>query len=245
MGHYTTPLSHGRSTPKIPVSVLPDNLPTPLSWITTDVFGEAAYQKEASGRKGALQNPVEAELVVEMIRMWDAHEPFRQWVETQTEHIHVIGIICSYSAQAELIRLKLRSAFISDSMRQSIKIDTVDSYQGKENPIVVLSLVRNNPDGPMEDGLPTIKPGFMARQNRINVAVSRAMDRLVIVGARARWRSQSPMAKVAAAFEKQVEGGVAKVTDGAQFRGLIEASRLSKKKKDQKKRPVDFQESTT
>jgi superfamily I DNA and/or RNA helicase len=53
------------------------------------------------------------------------------------------------------------------------KVDTVDAYQGKQNRIVVLSLVRNNPERNM---------GHVRSKNRINVALSRAMDRLVIIG---------------------------------------------------------------
>ena len=68
-------------------------------------------------------------------------------------------------------------------VRKSIKIDTVGSYQGKENPIVVLFLVRNNAAGSSECGAATIREGFLSRENRVNVAASRAMDRLLIVDA--------------------------------------------------------------
>jgi superfamily I DNA and/or RNA helicase len=54
-----------------------------------------------------------------------------------------------------------------------VKIDTVDAYQGKENRIVIVSLVRSNPEYNM---------GFVRTANRVNVALSRAMERLVIVG---------------------------------------------------------------
>lgn len=72
-----------------------------------------------------------------------------------------------------------------------MKIDTVDSYQGKENRIIILSITRNSSDN---------KIGFMKVPNRINVALSRAMDRLVIFGATRLWtlpqHKQSPLGKV-------------------------------------------------
>ncbi len=79
--------------------------------------------------------------------------------------------------------------------RRLIKIDTVDSYQGKENRIIIVSTTRNN--GRFEQG-------FLSSNERVNVAISRAMDRLVIVGAARMWRERhmrSPMGRVLAHIE--------------------------------------------
>lgn len=89
------------------------------------------------------------------------------------------------------------------------KIDPVGSYQGKKNPIVVLSLVRNNADGIQQAGVATVREGFLSRSNRINVAVSRAMDRLVIVGGNTRWRQGGPMRRLADNFAKALTNGEA------------------------------------
>ncbi|MNY63294.1 hypothetical protein D3C86_2002310 [compost metagenome] len=66
---------------------------------------------------------------------------------------------------------------------------TVDSYQGKENRIIVLSVVRNDAGEHI---------GFLSDPERINVAMSRAKDRLVIVSSSAMWRprSMTPMKRV-------------------------------------------------
>ena len=98
-------------------------------------------------------------------------------------------------------------------MKSSVTVGTVDSYQGKQNPIVVLSLVRNNDSGPEEFRQRTITQGFMIRPNRINVALSRAMDRLVIVGARTRWPLAGPMNRVAQAFERELSSNCARLID--------------------------------
>jgi hypothetical protein len=225
---YGGTLTHGRTDPIIPKDCLPTTLDKPLVWLATDKFGELAHQNEPDNRKHAINNPIEAELIVDLIKEWDRHTKFREWVETQTEHAHAIGIICTYRAQCELVRQKLRSAFISDSMRSTIKIDTVDSYQGKENPVVILSLARNNSDGRIEAGTNTILEGFMSRPNRLNVAVSRAMDRLVLVGAMRGWRSTGPMGKVRKEFATQMDQGDAREIDAVAYRGLRETDTVQR-----------------
>ena len=80
--------------------------------------------------------------------------------------------------------------------RRPIKIDTVDSYQGKENRIIIVATTRNNP---------RFEQGFLSSHERVNVAISRAMDRLVIVGAARLWRQRhqaSPLGRVLAHIEQ-------------------------------------------
>lgn len=173
---------------------------------------------DRSGRK-SLSNITEADLIVALMRSWDAF--FNAWLTTRDDPDPAIGIICTYAAQAVLVRHKLRLASLSDAIRSTIKIDTVDSYQGKENRIVVLSLVRNNADGLSINGIGSIKDGFMARSNRINVAASRAMDRLVIVGARNRWRAGSPMGKLREAVDTEVASGDAELLDAAELMAAL------------------------
>ena len=84
-----------------------------------------------------------------------------------------------------------------DSFKSLVKIDTVDSYQGKENRIVIVSITRNDPE---------LSPGFLRSPNRINVALSRAMDRLIIVGAADMWRMKNstlPLGRVLSFIENE------------------------------------------
>lgn len=85
----------------------------------------------------------------------------------------LVGVICTYAQQAEMIQNMISTSNLTTAIRPLIKVDTVDAYQGKENRIVVISLVRNNTENQM---------GHVRSKNRINVALSRAMDRLIIVG---------------------------------------------------------------
>jgi superfamily I DNA and/or RNA helicase len=91
------------------------------------------------------------------------------------------------------------SGNFSTLLQKSVKIDTVDSYQGKENRIVVFSVTRNTPN---------FSSAFLASENRVNVALSRSMDRLVIFGATEMWEheenSNSPLYKTLA-YQKPFE----------------------------------------
>lgn len=58
-------------------------------------------------------------------------------------------------------------------MLNEMRVTTVDNYQGEENRIILLSLVRNNGEGNI---------GFLKQENRVCVALSRARDGLFIMG---------------------------------------------------------------
>jgi tRNA A-37 threonylcarbamoyl transferase component Bud32 len=211
---YDGRLDHGRTDPEVPSDCLPKGLERPLTWITTDGLGENGEERlEDTGTSRV--NPAEADVIVAILKQWAKNPPFVAWVADQKKHAQVIGVICMYAAQRELVRKKVQAANFPEAFRKAIKIDTVDSYQGKENPIVIVSLVRNNAEGPAIGGLATIKPGFLKKKNRINVATSRAMDRLVIVGAKGRWRPDSPMHRLAEAVEAEFGKGLAKVVPAA------------------------------
>lgn len=89
-----------------------------------------------------------------------------------------IGVITMYRGQKRLIEEDLSRAEWAAPLRDAVRIDTVDSYQGSENSLLILSLVRNNDKG---------LQGFLVDQSRINVALSRAKDRLVIIGSKKMW----------------------------------------------------------
>ena len=86
-----------------------------------------------------------------------------------------ITILTFYNGQRRLIRKLFKDDEIArgDPTINEIKLVTVDSYQGEENGIVILSLVRSNFDG---------KIGFIGINNRICVALSRARRGFYIFG---------------------------------------------------------------
>lgn len=213
---YDGRLEHGRNEPEVPSDRLPRGLEKPLTWITTDGLGENGEERfEDTGTSRI--NPAEADVIIAILKQWTRHASFVSWAAEQTKHAQVIGVICMYAAQRDLVRKKVQAANFPEAFRRTIKIDTVDSYQGKENPIVIVSLVRNNTEGPAFAGLATIQPGFLRKKNRINVAISRAMDRMVIVGAKGRWKPDSPMHRLAEAVEAEFGKDMAKVVPAAQI----------------------------
>lgn len=213
---YDGALTHGRSKPLVDPAILPPELKAPVNWIDTEPLGARASQS-GKDRKKSISNPAEADAIVALLKNWSQDEEFLAWLEDQNSRGPAIGIICAYSAQLELVRRKLSLAPIHSTLRSAVKVGTLDSYQGKENPIVIVSLVRNNRDGPQRGGVHTIRPGFLATPNRINVAISRAMDRLVLVGSRTRWEEGGPMDRVSEAFQNALGHGQANLIDASEL----------------------------
>ena len=77
-----------------------------------------------------------------------------------------IALIAPYSAQVRLLRQQLTSI-------SGLEVDTVDGFQGREKEAVVISLVRSNAEGEI---------GFLADVRRMNVALTRARRKLIVVG---------------------------------------------------------------
>lgn len=193
-------LTAGRIEAIIPDDVLPDSLQHEVTWLQTDNLGANGFDKLQDGGSSRI-NEAEAEAVISLLEKWCEKPEFAEWLVDTGSNEPKIGIICMYAAQRDLVRRKLNTTKIGQYLDQGIKIGTVDSYQGKENLIVILSLVRNNRMGVSYNGRPTIREGFLATPNRINVAFSRAMDRLVIVGSRKSWRLGTPIQRAASSFE--------------------------------------------
>lgn len=83
-----------------------------------------------------------------------------------------IAILTMYSDQVQLIQTLVREVLGGERLR-SVTISTVDSFQGQESDVIVLSLVRSNGEG---------RVGFLADPRRRCVALSRARLALMIIG---------------------------------------------------------------
>jgi ATP-dependent RNA/DNA helicase IGHMBP2 len=84
-----------------------------------------------------------------------------------------IGIIAPYQEQVKVLRSGLLNSGIPEELWQSITINTVDSFQGQEREVIYLSLTRSNDEQII---------GFLADIRRMNVAMTRAKSKLVIIG---------------------------------------------------------------
>jgi len=79
-----------------------------------------------------------------------------------------VAVIATYDAQVQRLR-----DLLAEEVEAGLEVDTVDGFQGREKEAVVVSLVRANPDGEV---------GFLADVRRMNVAITRARAKLVVVG---------------------------------------------------------------
>lgn len=215
---YKGKLKHGRTGTVVKIEDAPICLDRPICWVPTDDIGRQAEQSPVGT---SLVNKSEAEIIANLMRLWGDSDEFLTALK-DTGYEYPIGIICMYAEQKNLVRTSLAKTDVNAKLRRMVKIDTVDSYQGKENPIVVLSLVRNNQFGPTEHGQPTIRQGFMSRDNRVNVAFSRAMDKLVIVGAKSNWPAQGPLGRVRSAFDLQCESAHANIVLPGEIRNVLQ-----------------------
>jgi hypothetical protein len=115
---------------------------------------------ESWGMTGYI-NQLEATLISEMVSVYDR------------EHLDWV-VIVPYRAQAQLIRRKLAQKLpAAPSLSLDEKVATVDSFQGGECSRVIYGFTRSNDQG---------KVGFLRELRRLNVAMTRARQQLVLVG---------------------------------------------------------------
>ncbi len=84
-----------------------------------------------------------------------------------------IGIIAPYKAQILLLQDLIIKEPRLDQIREQITVNTVDSFQGQERDVIYISLTRSNNKGEI---------GFLKEYRRMNVAMTRAKSKLVMVG---------------------------------------------------------------
>lgn len=155
---------------------LPEDLSEEVVWIDTSAAGSAAFEGKEPYTKSYL-NRFEAEVIVRLLEEIDASDAALEVLLDPTRPMP-IGVICPYAAQARVIRNLLAKSSVSPALQSRIKVGTVDSYQGKQNDLIFLSLTRANSRGDV---------GFVRDRARANVSLSRAKERLVIVGAAQTW----------------------------------------------------------
>lgn len=150
-------------------------LDKPLAWI--DAREEGLRSEQRLEGETTVQNRSEVDAVIAVLERLQADAGLAGALARLDDETP-IGVICMYAGQKRQIELAWSRRPFNSKFRRLVRIDTVDSYQGKENAIVVLSLVRSNPGG---------SPGHVGIPNRCNVAVSRAQERLIVVGDADMW----------------------------------------------------------
>ena len=96
-----------------------------------------------------------------------------------------IGYICMTRSQADIIQRIILNKFTDELWLRKIKIDTVDNFQGRERDIIIVDLVRAKGNLGFNYEIKDIERNldFYSSSERINVAVSRAKSKLILLGA--------------------------------------------------------------
>lgn len=139
---------------------------SPMQW--TDTAALEPAEQSTSSLTGHL-NSSEAAITLDVLEQTLGHIS-RQRIED--ENIDV-AVISPYRAQVQLLRSLLKSRPTLKPLRRRITINTVDGFQGQERDIVIISLVRANAEGNI---------GFLSDLRRMNVAITRARLKLIIIG---------------------------------------------------------------
>ena len=114
-------------------------------------------------------NPVEAELALQTL-----HDYIERIGKDRILYERLdIGIISPYKGQVQLLRRMLRKDSYWKPLRHLISVNTVDGFQGQERDIILISMVRQNEQGQV---------GFLSDLRRMNVAITRARMKLIIIG---------------------------------------------------------------
>lgn len=140
---------------------------TPVEWIDTEDI-EKYHEQSVNDGHGRLNNE-EAVLTLSEIKQYITKIGKERLLEERID----FGIITPYRAQVQLLRRLLKQDKELKPFRRLLTIDTVDGFQGQERDVIIISLVRSNKEGNI---------GFLSDLRRMNVAITRARMKLIILG---------------------------------------------------------------
>lgn len=166
----------------------------PITWIDTSneenqitIEGEDAPEDSASASSAANQNSdlnfkeqfvgesfgrinkAEAELTLLTLAEYFTKISKRRVLEERID----VGIISPYRAQVQYLKKLIKKYEFFKPYRRLISVNTVDGFQGQERDVILISLVRSNDEGQI---------GFLKDLRRMNVAMTRARMKLIILG---------------------------------------------------------------
>jgi predicted DNA helicase len=148
------------------------DLDVPMEWKTLPDLPEGeeiSFKEEFIGENFGRINKAEAELTLLTLQQY-----FERIGKTRVLNERLdVGVISPYRAQVQYLRSQLRKKEYFKPFRHLISVNTVDGFQGQERDIIVISLVRSNDQGQI---------GFLRDLRRMNVAITRARMKLIIIG---------------------------------------------------------------
>ena len=139
---------------------------TPIHWIDTS---EMDFKEEFVGETFGRINKAEADLLLSELKIYINRISGNRILEEKID----FGIISPYKAQVQYLRNKIKADASLKPYRSLFTVNTVDGFQGQERDVIFISLVRTNEEGQI---------GFLNDLRRMNVAITRARMKLVILG---------------------------------------------------------------
>ena len=146
-----------------------DTLPSPADENTEPETVSNRYHEEFIGESFGRINKPEAELTLATLQELFDKIGRARILEERID----VGIISPYRAQVQYLRQLIRRREYYKPYRSLISVNTVDGFQGQERDIIIISLVRSNEQGQI---------GFLRDLRRMNVAITRARMKLIIIG---------------------------------------------------------------
>jgi ATP-dependent RNA/DNA helicase IGHMBP2 len=133
----------------------------PMSFVDTAGCG---FDEKSDGTSSV--NPEEAVFLLKHLQQ------LADTIEARGLRFPSVAIISPYKGQIRILKELLDASALSPHFN-SISVNTIDSFQGQERDVVYISMTRSNPDGVI---------GFLSDTRRMNVAMTRAKKKLVIIG---------------------------------------------------------------
>ncbi len=142
-----------------------------VTWCPASVIWYSTHRLEhhEEHQEGySYQNNAEVETVLKLLDRIEIDLALRNSAKT-------VGIITGYMAQKRLLRQRIPEGTTPRWPHLAVEVNTVDAYQGREMDYIIYSVVRSNPQRQI---------GFLRDERRLNVALSRARELLIIIGDR-------------------------------------------------------------
>ena len=150
------------------------DLDIPMTWVDTSQFQlpeneESLFKEQFVGESFGRINKAEAELTLMALENYFGKIGKQRILDERID----VGVISPYRAQVQYLRRLLKKKDFFRPYRHLISVNTVDGFQGQERDVILISLVRANDEGQI---------GFLRDLRRMNVAITRARMKLIILG---------------------------------------------------------------
>jgi hypothetical protein len=166
---------HGlmKSAPEVAHRVIHEG-DTPIVWLDTSTIDVAPddqfdFMEQFVGESFGRINKGEAHLTISLLQIYIQRIGKQRVLDERLD----VGIISPYRAQVQYLKRLIKKRPFFKPYRHLISVNTVDGFQGQERDVILISMVRANGTGQI---------GFLHDLRRMNVAITRARMKLIIVG---------------------------------------------------------------